>query len=34
MMTNDDYRHFVCITAGREPQKLMEEYDKNKKGER
>lgn len=34
MMTNDDYRHFVCIAAGDEPQRLMEEYDKNKKGDR
>lgn len=30
MMTNDDYKHFVCIVAGDEPKELMDEYDKNK----
>lgn len=33
MMTNEDYQHFVCIVAGENPKKLMEEYDKNKKVE-
>lgn len=31
MMTDSDYQHFVCIVAGDNPQKLMSEYDKNKK---
>ena len=30
MMTNDDYQHFVCIVAGKNPESLMSEYDKNK----
>lgn len=30
MMTGDDYRHFVCIAAGDNPQELMKEYDRNK----
>lgn len=29
-MTDDDYKHFVCIVAGDNPEKLMEEYNKNK----
>ena len=33
MMTNDDYKNFVCIVAGEKPEKLMEEYNKKKKGE-
>ena len=27
-MTENDYRHFVCIVAGENPDKLMEEYNK------
>ena len=33
-MTNDDYRYFVCIAAGDDPQKLMDLYDKNKNTEK
>jgi len=33
MMNKDDYKHFVCIVAGDNPQELMSEYDKNKKVE-
>ena len=33
MMTKDDYKHFVCIVAGDNPEQLMEPYDKNKKVE-
>lgn len=29
-MTENDYRHFVCIVAGENPDKLMEEYNRNK----
>lgn len=29
-MTSDDYKHFVCIVAGENPDALMSEYDKNK----
>lgn len=25
-MTGDDYQHFVCIVAGNEPEKLIDEY--------
>lgn len=32
-MSEEDYRHFVCIAAGEEPEKLMSEYDKNKEVE-
>lgn len=30
MMTEDDYKHFVCIVAGDNPSDMMNEYDKNK----
>lgn len=30
-MTKDDYRHFVCIVAGSNPDELMKEYDKKLK---
>lgn len=30
MMTEDDYKHFVCIVAGDNPDELMSEYDKTK----
>lgn len=30
MMTNDDYQHFVCIVAGDNPEKLLEQYNGNK----
>lgn len=33
MMNSDDYRHFVCIVAGDNPDELMAQYDKNKKVE-
>lgn len=33
-MTEDDYRHFVCIVAGDNPELLMDEYDKGKNVER
>ena len=33
MMNGDDYRHFVCIVAGDNPEKLMEHYDRNRKVE-
>lgn len=33
-MTNDDYKHFVCIVASENPQSLIAEYDKNKQTER
>lgn len=33
MMREDDYRHFVCIVAGDNPDELMKDYDKNKKVE-
>ena len=29
MMTENDYRHFVCIVAGDNPEELLKEYDKN-----
>lgn len=34
MMNSDDYRHFVCITAGENPDEMMQEFDKSKKGEK
>lgn len=32
-MTDEDYRHFVCIAAGENPDDLMSIYDKNKEVE-
>lgn len=32
-MTGDDYRHFVCIVAGDNPDELMHQYDRNRKVE-
>lgn len=29
-MTTNDYQHFVCIVAGDNPEKIMEEYNYNK----
>lgn len=29
-MTDNDYKHFVCIVAGDNPTELIEEYNKNK----
>ena len=26
MINNEDYRHFICVVAGNEPEKLMEEF--------
>lgn len=31
MMTNDDYKHFVCIVDGKNPDELMAQYDSKKK---
>ena len=31
MMTENDYRHFVCIVAGENPDSLMKEYDSKSK---
>lgn len=33
MMNGDDYRHFVCIVAGDNPEELMEKYNRNRKVE-
>lgn len=33
MMTQDDYRHFVCIVAGDNPTELIAQYDANLKSE-
>jgi hypothetical protein len=33
MMTKDDYQHFVCIVAGNDPEKLLEQFDKTIKVE-
>ena len=32
-MTEDDYKHFVCIVAGDNPDELMKEFDKKKEVE-
>ena len=32
-MNGDDYRHFVCIVAGDNPEELMEKYNRNRKVE-
>lgn len=34
MMTEDDYKHFVCVVASDNPDLLMDEYDKNKNVEK
>lgn len=33
-MTNDDYRHFVCIVASEEPLNVVDKYDKRKHNEK